>query len=481
MHDALTLLNELDQDHVECVFTTGLPKLFPPNAPIIREGVEPDALYLVMEGLVGVYIASVGDRCVAKLGPGELLGDISFLEDIPASASIVAVESTNVLVIPRNDLESKLKEDPEFAARLFRAFAVISNRRLRLRERAFGRVLQEKHSGGPAAMTGWQRISGTINEFKALIQKADLEALKNENVVPQEVANNVETGFIELNAAVQEAIDDDSHENLHIKDEIGMMLQRELLPYLLLSRTAERIYAKPRGSTGDYLTIKWIYENKPEGVGRIGPLLDRCLLDLPMLRAVRNQCTIIAHEIRRAIEKKEDSCLQVTCLGCGPAEEIFDVFMELHDPSCLCATLIDVDLQALASVGERLDKMKLAGYVKMNNANLVYLATNRQKLDVGGQDLVYSMGITNYFDDKIVLSLMNYIHTLLGPGGRVLFSNFHTGNPDRAFMKHVLNWHIFHRTEDDMNRLFVSSSFKRECTEIVLEDEGIILSASCSR
>ena len=481
MHDALTLLNEFDQDHVDWIFDTGLPQVFVPGTPIIREGVEPEALYIIMEGLVGIFVASMGDMCIARLGPGELLGDISFLENIPASASVIAIENTNVLVIQRKELESKLTEDPEFSARLFKALAIISNRRLSMRERTFGRVLHERDHVGSVLMPMWQKISDRIDEFKALIQRADREALKNENIVPQEVANSVEEGFAELNKAVHEAIDDDSPENMHIKDEIGTRLQRELLPYLLLSRTAERMYAKPRGSMGDYLTVKWIYENEPEGVGRIGPLLDRCFLDLPMLKAVRNQPKLIVNEIRKAIEMKKESRLRITCLGCGLAEEIFDVFMELHDPSCLSATLIDIDFQALASVSERLDKMKLAGHVKMHNANLVYLATNRQEPDVSGQDLVYSTGITNYFDDKIVVSLTNYIHTILGPGGRVLLSNFHTENPNRAFMKYVLNWDIFHRTEDDMHRLFVSSLFKRECTEIVLEDEGIGLFASCIR
>lgn len=481
MYDALTLLNEFDQDHVEWIFDTGLPQMFAPSTPIIREGVEPQALYIIMEGLVGIFVASMGDMCIARLGPGELLGDISFLENIPASASVIAMENTNVLIIPRKDLESKLTEDPEFSARLFKALAVISNRRLRMRERAFGRVLQERDHGGSVVIPMWQKISDRMDEFKALIQNADREALKNENIVPQEAANSAEAGFVELNKAVHEAIDDDSPENMHIKDEIGTMLQRELLPYLLLSRTAERMYAKPRGLTGDYLTIKWIYENKPEGVGRIGPLLDRCFLDLPMLKAVRNQPKLIVNEIRKAIEMKKDSSLRITCLGCGLAEEIFDVFMELYDPSCLCATLIDIDLQALASVSERLDKMKLAGHVKMHNVNLVYLAANRQEFDISGQDLVYSTGITNYFDDKIVVSLMNYIHTILGPGGRVILGNFHPGNPNRAFMRYILNWHLFHRTEDDMNRLFVSSLFNRKSTKILFEDEGINLFASCTK
>ena len=481
MHDALTLLNEFDQDHVEWIFNTGLPHLFEPNTPIISEGVEPDALYIIMEGLVGIFVASMGDMCIARLGPGELLGDISFLENIPASASVIAMENTNVLIIPRKDLDSKLTEDPEFSARLFKALAVISNRRLRMRERAFGRVFQERNRGGAVVLPMWQKISDRINEFKALIQDADREALKNENVVPRDLATSVEACFVELQEAVHGAIDDDSTENIHIKDEIGMMLQRELLPYLMLSRTAERMYAKPRGSTGDYLTIKWIYENKPEGVGRIGPLLDRCFLDLPMLRAVRNHHGLMTEEIGRTIEQKRDSNVRITCLGCGPAEEIFDTLRKLHDPSSLHATLIDVDLQALASVSERLNEMKLAGHVKMHNANLVYLAANRQEFDVSGQDLVYSMGMTNSFDDRLVVSLLNYIHTILGPQGRVILGNIHPGNPNRAFMRYILNWHLFHRTEDDMNRLFVSSLFNGKSTKIIFEDEGINFFVSCTR
>jgi CRP-like cAMP-binding protein len=87
MYDALTLLNELDQDHIEWIFAAGVTRKFPAHTPIIMEGVQPEALYFVMEGLVGIYVSSMGDKRIAQLGPGEILGDISFLEDIPASAS----------------------------------------------------------------------------------------------------------------------------------------------------------------------------------------------------------------------------------------------------------------------------------------------------------------------------------------------------------------------------------------------------------
>ena len=196
MYDAFTLLNEFDQDHVEWIFNTGLPQMFAPNTPLIREGVQPEALYIIMEGLVGIFVAFMGDMCIARLGPGELLGDISFLENIPASAPVIAMENTNMLIIPREDLDSKLTEDPEFSARLFKALAVISNRRLRMRERAFGRVLQERDHGGSVVVSMWQKISDRMNEFKTLIQDADREALKNENVVPRDLTTSVEAGLV---------------------------------------------------------------------------------------------------------------------------------------------------------------------------------------------------------------------------------------------------------------------------------------------
>ena len=58
-------------------------------------------------------------------------------------------------------------------------------------------------------------------------------------------------------------------------------MQTELLPYVLLTSTIERCYSKPRGYAGDYLTIEKIYNNRPEGAGRIGAVVDRLFLEMP--------------------------------------------------------------------------------------------------------------------------------------------------------------------------------------------------------
>ena len=74
---------------------------------------------------------------------------------------------------------------------------------------------------------------------------------------------------------------------------------------------------------------------------------------------------------------------------------------------------------------------------------------------------------------------MNYVHSLLAPGGRIILGNFHPRNVGRAIGESVLDWILIHRTEDDMNRLFAASAFGRSCTRILYEEQRINLFAEC--
>ena len=168
-------------------------------------------------------------------------------------------------------------------------------------------------------------------------------------------------------------------------------------------------------------------------------------------------------------------------MACGPAAEVFDCIASLDDPAKIDATLLDIDMQALAFVSDRIERSRLKRYVKPVFGNLVYLATGRQKLDIPEQDLVYSIGLIDYFNDKFVIALMNYVYDLLAPGGRIILGNFHPRNTTRALMDHVLDWKLIHRTEEDMNRLYAASRFGSPCTNIRFEEEGVNLFAECRK
>ena len=65
--------------------------------------------------------------------------------------------------------------------------------------------------------------------------------------------------------------------------------------------------------------------------------------------------------------------------------------------------------------------------------------------------------------------------------GRSLVGYFHSSNRSRAGMDHVFDWKLIHRDEGDMNRLFRASSFASDGSEILYEQQGIMLFACCQR
>jgi SAM-dependent methyltransferase len=201
-------------------------------------------------------------------------------------------------------------------------------------------------------------------------------------------------------------------------------------------------------------------------------------LNSPIAKAIRNRRALLAKEIMRTVEAK-DGAAYVTSLACGPAQAVFDVFQQLDDHPQLYASLVDIDLQALAYVADRRDKAGLQNRMNLINANLVYLALGRQKLELNEQDLIYSIGLTDYFNDKFVVKLLNWIHGRLRPGGKVILCNFHQNNYCKELMDYVLEWRLLHRSEEKMHRLFTASLFGRPCTRIQFESEGISFLADC--
>lgn len=245
----------------------------------------------------------------------------------------------------------------------------------------------------------------------------------------------------------------------HTRATIRACVRRALHPTVLETRVGRRMLEKPRGYAGDYLTIAWMYENRAGGSTPAGQRLDRLFLDRPSAKAVRNRRLLLAEFLAEAAGGP------ITSLACGPGRELEDAGVGEH------VTAVDLDADALGWVQDRVPGVRTV------RANLAHLATERTTLELGPQRLIYSIGLVDYFPDQLVVGLLDWVHGQLEPGGRVVLGNFHPRNPDRGFMDHVLDWALFHRSAEDMDRLFQASRFGRRCDEIVYEREGVNLFA----
>lgn len=462
MNDALELLGELSLEDTDWLFAASAEEPIPAGKRVIEEGSFPDSLFFVLQGVLGVRISVWGDELVAKVGSGELLGEMSFLHETAAIATVETLEDSLLLRIPRLKLAGKIDDDSGFGARFYRAIALIVSRRLR--------DIQQRR---PLPETRYVRLEERASEFTTLLHDAEEAALKQKDKkVPDQLIPKIRNGFGKLLSFVETEIGEESQLPAEVRADLGARLREHLQPFLLLTSAAERMYSKPRGYAGDYLTIHRVYENQPAGKGRLGPILDDCVLRDAACNAVRNRRQLLAGRIEKIVAESGEP-VEITSLACGPATEIFDVFEKLGPDAPLTVNLVDFDREALEFVRVRIAERGLDGKIRTHNANPIYLATGSEKLELKPQNLIYAIGLIDYFKDQFVLSLLNYVQQLLAPGGTVILGNFHPNNRSRAFMDHVLDWRLIHRSEDDLNRLFEESAFGQPCSETFFEDEQI--------
>lgn len=325
----------------------------------------------------------------------------------------------------------------------------------------------------------WARLGPALVGFKEAALACDLWSRDKEGLPDpgRELGERVSG----LALVLDEQIGVDAPGCAAVKERVGVRMRGELLPYLLLGGLAARCYTKPKGYAGDYQAIAWFYEDQARGIGDLGRALDRAFMDLPSSQAVRNRRKLMAGQIQDTLQEVAPRPAKVTSLACGPAQELLDVLADLPDPDQLQGTLIDFDPDALAHVDERLAALGHPGGARLLRENLIHLATGRSKTDLADQDLVYSIGLIDYFDDPLVISLINIAHRMLRPGGRLILGNFHPRSTTRALMDHVFDWHLIHRDEDDLNRLLRASAFATPATRILSEPLGVNLFAECSK
>ena len=94
-------------------------RAFPKNAVVLNEGDRTDSLYIILEGRVKVFVSDPEGKEVvlSTQGMGEYFGEMA-LDEGPRSASIMTLEPSKFLVVPRSDFKGFLLMNPAVAVRV---------------------------------------------------------------------------------------------------------------------------------------------------------------------------------------------------------------------------------------------------------------------------------------------------------------------------------------------------------------------------
>ena len=117
---------------------------------LVAEGTADNHLYVLVSGALGV-VRSAGTAepvTLFTLAPGDLVGELSFIDATPHYASLVAVGATRVFGLEREELEALLPSHPEVVYRVMRAIVRTAHqiqRRLSMQSAELTNYIYKQH------------------------------------------------------------------------------------------------------------------------------------------------------------------------------------------------------------------------------------------------------------------------------------------------------------------------------------------------
>ena len=105
----------LDEDELRRLAGIARETVLAPDTVLFEQGEESDGLYIVLNGIVRIYLTADDGReaTISLLEDGEMIGEISLLDGLPRSAGAAALTETRVVFIPHRSFCDILDASPK--------------------------------------------------------------------------------------------------------------------------------------------------------------------------------------------------------------------------------------------------------------------------------------------------------------------------------------------------------------------------------
>jgi extracellular factor (EF) 3-hydroxypalmitic acid methyl ester biosynthesis protein len=454
---------------------------------IMTEGTQAFNLYYVESGTVEVTYGGVEKAIiVAFIKTGELFGEIGFFDHHSRVRTLRATEDTVIRTWDQESMKRMKNREPV----LYGAFVTLLARSICAK---FRRVLEEREplvAYSAALSTGrrffqesealtarsfqspfWPKVNKLVEIFKSDLFDLSIRLQKVPEGSPPEpfqercqiILDHFNTELEDLRRSIE------GHE---LGDSFWGYVFKEIFPYFMRSRFAERAYYKPKGYAGDFQMMEMIYANRPQGDGRLGGLVDQWCLNTSAARAVRGRRSLLKKLLEQEASRRET--MRILNLACGSCRELFDFLSERTDPASVEAICLDADPEALEFTHQKVNVFSHQAVIRLMQADVLHWIIGREKHPFGPLDFIYTAGLTDYLEDRLFQALARRAYEYLKPDGIFVAGNFGPLNPNRAFMDHLLQWKLIHRDPEKLLSLLADTPFGAE-VEVYSEAEGVNL------
>ena len=171
------------------------------STTVIAAGDPTDSLYIIVSGRMKVMMSDDEGREVilSILGPNEYFGEMGLLDDSPRSASVVALESCEVLVLSKRDFKTVLHDNTEMSSALLRGLV----KRLRDADQKIGSLALMDVYGRVARLL--LEMADTVDGHKVVTKRLPKQDIAKMIGASREMVSRVmkdlqKSGYIEVRA-----------------------------------------------------------------------------------------------------------------------------------------------------------------------------------------------------------------------------------------------------------------------------------------
>jgi CRP/FNR family cyclic AMP-dependent transcriptional regulator len=129
MRKVLHILGDFSDEDIAWLINVGIKKTIQPNEFLIAANVQLSAIYFVLNGRFNIELPN--GKLIAKIKSGEILGEMSFIEEETPYANVMATDASGVISIAHEFLVDRFKECPSFEGRFYKAMSLFLSSRLR--------------------------------------------------------------------------------------------------------------------------------------------------------------------------------------------------------------------------------------------------------------------------------------------------------------------------------------------------------------
>lgn len=240
----------------------------------------------------------------------------------------------------------------------------------------------------------------------------------------------------------------------------------------------DRALKKPRGYAGDYKMIELVYDNLPTiGKSGIGYYYDKYFLTNSYAVAVRNRKDMMKQFLYDFIINYNSPKIRILNLACGSCREIKELFStNFFSDKEINIVCVDHDIEALKFAENSLSLLSQNIQVEYLEENILnFLSKPNVYIEkLSRFDLVYSIGLADYFNDGLLKRFIKFSYDITIPNGKFIIAHKDIEKYKPVSPDWFCDWTFYPRNEEKLHDLIKSSKINNFYLKVEREESSKI-------